>query len=587
MIQEGLAEDAINNHPEHPGIVLEEADGYRDIGKPFFDRLAEIEGSPRDPFYKGWNTSFGPDTQPDTRSNTGRASGIHIEVLSAPGDTMEVAIRFERVKSGWPLPVAGAEQVRGADVDGEGAVDLLVGGRHGVWIGRVADGALPWSIEGVRLLAGADADTDGRAEIFVARGRQVEAWQAGASQAQWISELETEPQRGLFTDGLALFPGRPVLALASGRVVLLDARTGEQLRQESREATGLTVADLDGEGGLELVLAAAEGGWKLGEDGLEALWEEGGEGWLAPVAGDLDGDGRDEIVLTGGAGMVRVLEGQGAGFSAVLGDSIQAAPALGDLDNDGFLEMVLVGADQVHVLRHNNIQQADFPTRLARSEAAGRLEVAPVLLDLDGDGQQEIFLGTRQGVYGVGEDGALLPGFPLLTAGAVDAILGADLDGDGLLELAALAGEFLYVWEPQDFSPAYEGRVAGWGQAGFSAANTFAHIGPRTSPEPDPGGRLLPADRVYCYPNPVAGGDEAHLRFFLSAPARLELEVFDAVGERVERLHWQKEEMVALAENEITWSTSSYASGLYLCRLEAKGEEHQRAVAIVRMAVSR
>ena len=181
-----------------------------------------------------------------------------------------------------------------------------------------------------------------------------------------------------------------------------------------------------------------------------------------------------------------------------------------------------------------------------------------------------------------------MPGFPLHAAAPlVYAPVGADLDGDGLLELAALGRERLYLWEPGNFSPPYSGGRVGWGQAGYDASGIRAHPAVhREAVPPDLSPVLLPEERAYCYPNPVEGEGAAHLRFFLGRPARVRLEVFDAIGRRVEK---RKAEMVRAApsEHEISWPVSRYASGLYICRLEAVDEEGGKEVIFVRMAVSR
>ena len=588
VIEDGIADNAVNNDPVRQGIALEEADGYRDIGQGSFARLGQIEGGPQDPFFAGGRTVFGPETRPDSRSNTGAASGVRVEVLSSPGDSMRVEIGFERSRRGWPRPLARGERLQGADVDGDGEVDLLVESARGVELARVEEGFAPWLLEGADLLAAADADADGRVEVFVARGGEVSAWEAEGQEPRWTRALEVEPETGLFTANMDLFPGRAVLALGAGGLLLLDAVTGDELLRRNVGARALAAADADGDGDGELVAAGADGLWRLGRDGLEKLGDDHPGGLLAPAGGDLDGDGGDEIVAAGAAGAVRVLSARGEVFAREVAGPIDAAPVLGDVDGDGWPEIVVLGADRVHALRGNGILQSGFPAALPRFEEAGRLQGSAVLLDLNGDGRQEIFAGTLKGVYGFGGDGARLPAFPLLTAGPVRfSPLGADLDGDGRLELAALAGEALHVWEPQRFSPAYEGRLAGWGQDGFNAAGTRAH--PPAAAPPDTVSRreaLLPAGRVYCYPNPVEGGGQAHLRFFLNRPARLELEVFDAIGQRVERLE-RTAELQAPAENEITWSTGNYASGLYLCRLEARGADGGREVAVVKMAVRR
>ena len=84
----------------------------------------------------------------------------------------------------------------------------------------------------------------------------------------------------------------------------------------------------------------------------------------------------------------------------------------------------------------------------------------------------------------------------------------------------------------------------------------------------------------------MADEGRAYLRFFLNEPAQVQLEVFDAIGERIERIDWDQE-LATPAENEIGWSTSGYASGLYICRLQVRTADGRTAVAFVRMAVSR
>ena len=588
VIEDRIAAGAINNDPVRPGIALEEADGYRDIGQATFARLGDVEGTPRDPFFVGGQAVFGPDTRPDSRSNTGSASGIRVEVFSSPGDSMRVGISFERARRGWPLPLSRGERLQGADVEGDGEVDLLVESARGVGIARAGEGFSPWLLEGADLLAAADADADGRVEIFVARGGEVSAWRVQGQEALWTRDLEVGPATGLFTDNMDLFPGRAVLALGAGGLVLLDARTGDLLRRQDVGAHALGAADADGDGAVELVLAGGEGLWRLRTDGLEKLRDPQGAALLAPASGDLDGDGADEIVSATGAGAVEVWSARGEVFARELADSIGAPPVLGDVDGDGSLEIVALGPDRVHALRGNGILQADFPLQLARFEEAGRLEGSAILVDLDGGGGHEILAGSRNGVYGFGGEGLALAAFPLLTAGPVRFTpLGADLDGDGGIELAALAGEALYLWEPQRLSPAYEGGLAGWGQFGFNAAGTRAHppVAPPVDSVPEEKA-LLPLERVYCYPNPVEDGGDAHLRFFLNRPARLELEVFDAIGERVDRLQRNADGPVP-GESEFTWSTRDYASGLYLCRLEARAPDGGREAAVVKMAVRR
>jgi hypothetical protein len=133
----------------------------------------------------------------------------------------------------------------------------------------------------------------------------------------------------------------------------------------------------------------------------------------------------------------------------------------------------------------------------------------------------------------------------------------------------------------------YQGVDVGWGQDGFDAAATYSHRRRAQAPLPTPGSELLPAASAYCYPNPVGDDDRAHLRFFLSSTASIKLEVFDAIGERVDDLSFGSSQFTVPAENEIQWSTASYASGLYICRMQANADSGVQQHVVVKMAVSR
>ena len=216
------------------------------------------------------------------------------------------------------------------------------------------------------------------------------------------------------------------------------------------------------------------------------------------------------------------------------------------------------------------------------------LHGGPVLADLDGDGRQEILQATHSaGLYGFDDSGHKLPGFPLLTDGLMDlSPVAADMTGSGRLQLSAVAGNLLYSWNPLAVDDSYTGGLVAWGQAGAGPAGTGA-LAQQSGPfPPGPDAPLLPGERVYCYPNPVGAAGSAHLRFFLARAARLELRVFDALGERVDEID-VTDGLQAAAENEIVWSTAEYSSGLYLCQLRATAEDGTKAHATVRMAVSR
>ncbi len=531
-VDEGViahAEDStVNNRAHWPAIALEEADGYRDIGNPRRAWELQFEGWPDDPFFGGGQTLFGPATRPDSRSNREWETDVEIEVLSAPGDTMQVAIRFGRVRPGWPRDLLGDGRLQAADLDGDGIAELLFEAEGGVGY-ATGDGVAAWQVPEARLLAAGDGDGDGRPEVFLRRDAEISAWDVGADQPRWRLALDEVPLDAQFSAGAE----------------------------------------------AELLLAGAEQTYVV--DAISGELEEQRPPMVPSAVGDLDGDGQVEPIFATVGGQVEI------GAQVVeLGDSLAAPPVLGDLDGDGLLEVVLLArGGAVHALRIDGLRQADFPTALPRFAEVGDLVFEPVLCDVDADGKQEIFVAGHSGIFGVDDDGRLLPGFPLLTAAPpTGSPVVVDLDGDGRLALAALDSTAVYAWDLQRVAAQYTGGPAHWPQAGADAAGSrTALVAGRPVVRPE----VLLLSRVYCYPNPVGPGEAAHLRFALSVAGRIELEVFDALGGHVSQL---RKEGLEAGEREITWSVEGYASGLYLCRLIAHGDDGRRGEAVVKMAVS-
>ncbi len=523
---------AANNQLHWKGIALEEADGYRDIGDPRRAWELQVDGWPDDPFFVGGQTLFGPTTQPDSRSNREWETGIEIEVLSALGDTMQVAIRFGRARPGWPRDLPGDGRLQAADLDGDGVDELLFEAGGGVSY-ATGDGVAAWQVPRARLLAAGDGDGDGRPEVFVRRDAEISAWDTGADQPRWRLVLDEVPLDASFSAGAEA----ELLLVGAEQIYVVDAISGELKEQRPP-------------------VAAAS---------------------LPPATGDLDGDGQVEWVFATTGGQVEI-----GSHSAELGDSLAAPPVLGDLDGDGLLEVVLLARNgAIHALRADGLRHADFPAALPRFAEVGDIVFEPVLCDVDADGKQEIFVAGHSGIFGVDDDGRLLPDFPLLMAAPPTASpVVLDLDGDGRLALAALDGTAVYAWDLLKVAAQYAGGPAHWPQAGADAAGSRAAL-VAGRPVVEPEAALL--GRVYCYPNPVGPDEEAHLRFALSAAGRIELEVFDALGGRV----WQhRSNGLAAGEREVTWSVEGYASGLYLCRLIAHGDDERRGEAVVKMAVS-
>jgi hypothetical protein len=240
---------------------------------------------------------------------------------------------------------------------------------------------------------------------------------------------------------------------ARGRVPVLVEAEG----QETTLSIALGDLDADGHqdvvtrGGLPGVLSATlstrlnQGTGALGALATFSV----GRALGAPAVGDVDGDDKPEFVVPDSGGWTTPEQGRVWVLKATSNGSFAAkdydvgfsasSVAVGDLNGDGKADIVASGQDGVHVLLNDGSGQ--FPT--VAKYAAGIYGVA--LADLDGDGKPDI-VGGGSVMFNIGS-GAFAVAKSLDINGA--GLQFADLNGDGKVDAAAVsyscAGIILYL----------------------------------------------------------------------------------------------------------------------------------------------
>ncbi len=311
------------------------------------------------------------------------------------------------------------------------------------------------------------------------------------------------------------------------------------------------VADLDGDGRNEVVFGTndlySSAVYVVRSDGTNMPgWPQGTRVIFSSVAlGDLDNDGHPEVVVQEGdntwyGGRMHVWRYDGTelpGWPRFICDDWECSrsnPAIADVDNDGTREIVTVTADgKLHILRIDGSEFPGYP----RTIASGVISSVQVI-DLDGDSIEEILVCYAVGGQWVGcwkLDGTVFPGFPkrIFTSAELAAHSSthvADMDGDGDFDLCAqgsgMSNGQMWVYEITG-SVSQTATRAECPKIRRDAYNSgfFPWRNPSAAGDP------IAARSFFCYPNPIRGDAQMHLR--LPGAGTLTLSVLDPAGRRL------------------------------------------------------
>ncbi len=625
IIRENLADNRINADRENRGVDLEEADGAQDIGQVygFLSAGAGAEnGVPEDAWWSDnpvitqflrpdEPVAFGPETLPSSDANSGARTSIRLTGFSDSQPVMRFRYENAAVVSGFPKYIGdGAFPPVIEEIDDASpGKEIIVARKDGLILAWSAEGQpfFPTILEDAVTFGGEtqayelarffdlgenlhaapvfyDLDGDGAKEIIIAGSTKLIALKSMDENADdspdilWQTELES--RANVLT--IQPSPDYILVALEEGGLnqYTLNGvlRTGfGSLSSFSKVAAAPNVAIAVSENRLTTLISESSSSPQIAS--LSASDENFTPAFITSTIeniaiADFENDGEFEAVLKDVEGNVEIIafvDVNVARQTKYMFSRPELAAATGlavaDVDADGYKDLIFSSREGVWALNFTGALLENFPVIFSPvgDDSAGEF-IEPVLADLGGDRQVEIFVPDGNGdLFVVQPNGGQSMNFPLALGNRNASALGlGDVDDDGALEAAAISGDqFLYVFRLEQ---ANAGSRVVWPFWGGNSAHSRANL-ERETPQ-TPGNDLLPVKEVYNYPNPTEGATTT-IRYRLNGAADVSIKIIDLAGELVDEFSGPSTPNTV---NEVAWPLDNIQEGVYIARVEARGE---------------
>ncbi len=490
-------------------------------------------------------------------------------------------------QSGWPQAVAGEFASGNAvrDLDRDGSKEVIATSRNGKVYVWNAQGQLrpsfPFSTGAEISTSPAigDMNRDGDLDIVVtSRDKNLYVINHdGSLQAQ---RNINEDLRG--TPSLSDLDGDGVLEIVfgtfNGKLFVLHADGSnwksfpKDLGATNRILGGVAIGDVNADGVLDLVAGTSTGQVhaisSATGNALPGFPVSVGQSiWASPAIGKLASGQATQIVIAENTGKIVLVNSDGSlAKTVMLSGRIEAAPTLADIDGDGSAEIIIGTLNNLlYVLRRDGTNAPGFPRTLGNTIRSSFL-----VADLDNKaGLELVGVATDGGLYAMKNDATFSTYFPIMLGGALRTTPSIDdVDDDGDLELVVGGLNAMHLI---DIPTPGANRGYWFTEAGnYYRTSNYQDAGAvRVQEQPSETSAPKAFALAQNYPNPF--NPSTMIQYEIPQAAQVRLAIHNLLGERVRTLVDAKE---SAGVKQVTWDGRDergehVSSGVYVYRIEA------------------